>query len=658
MLDELLGTDTGSWPDEPYRALDRFEVEHAHIFCGRYEETSELIERLHDQQQTGCAFVAIIGASGSGKSSLARAGVAASLLQHAGDEGVKQWRALFFLPAVEADDLLLRLTRSLAQAVPELGNSEAVLADIADGLRRDAPLTVGLSLVPALARAAETAGGPVRLLVVLDQMEELWTDRRITAENREQFLNCLEALARSGGVSVLATLRSDFYPHAQQMPPFLRMKGERGHFDLLPPDTAAFHRIIAEPARLAGLTFERNEQTGRALDELVLQDATHDPGRCRCCSTRWPNCIASAIASAVSSRLPRIRHLGASKERSANGPTSFSTNFRPNRAAALPEIMPLLVTVDIGGEQAAVRRRAPKAELVTTPQRRELTEKLIDGRFLTTDQQDGIAVVSLAHEALLRRWGQISNWIATNRDHLRMRARVEQSHERWQQQGRHDSLLLQAGLPLAEARTLLTAAPHLLLPATADYIRDSISLDEQHIRQARRRRRVLTTILSTLTVLAVVAAIYAGAKNREADSNLVDANSQRTIAQIVAAEANRRRQEAMQAEAKAVEQLREASRSDFATAQARLAEGNWQEAMALLGRSLRYDPGNADGHGESGWRCFGNRTSDEIPLPTLSHQGSVAAASFSPDGTRVVTASWDHTARIWAARTGQPSELP
>ena len=89
---------------------------------------------------------------------------------------------------------------------------------------RDPELTVELSIAPAFARAEARAGGPVRLLLVLDQMEELWADRRITTEDRQQFLLGIEVLARSRHVVVLATLRSDFYPQAQRMPTFLRLK--------------------------------------------------------------------------------------------------------------------------------------------------------------------------------------------------------------------------------------------------------------------------------------------------------------------------------------------------------------------------------------------------------------------------------------------------
>ena len=98
-LDNLLGMEAAPrWHAEPYRGLEAFDVRHADIFRGRDEETCDLLQRLRDQRRAGCAFAVIVGASGSGKSSLARAGVAASLLQHTSDDGVKEWRAAFLLP--------------------------------------------------------------------------------------------------------------------------------------------------------------------------------------------------------------------------------------------------------------------------------------------------------------------------------------------------------------------------------------------------------------------------------------------------------------------------------------------------------------------------------------------------------------------------------
>jgi formylglycine-generating enzyme required for sulfatase activity len=526
-LDGLLGADAAPrWLDDPYRGLQAFDLEHATIFHGRDEETCELLQRLRDQQQAGCEFVVIVGASGSGKSSLARAGVAANLVEHVGDDDVNRWRMATVIPGIRqtrqdesedrCDDLCSLLTRTLAKVLPELGNSGTALDDIAAGLAKDPALTVRLSISPAFARASTS--GAFRILLVLDQMEELWTDRRITAKDREQFLLAVEALARSGQVAVLGTLRADFYPHAQQMETFLRLKGERGHFDLLPPGPAALARLITEPARLAGVRFEQDEHTGRSLDEVILQDAARDPAALPLLQYTLDELFRHRDEGNRQLTFARYEELGGVEGSLGKRAEDIFGSLPADAQAALTDILPLLVTVDTTGDQSAVRRRVSLVELTSNLSRRTLTEALTTARFLTTDRQDESPIASLAHEALLRRWGRIANWITANRDHLRLRARLEHNQQLWEQQSRDESLLLPVGLPLEEARQLLTDASHLLTSATDDYVYRSLDHHTRQDRRTRRRRQSVMTLLSILTLAASVGGIFAWQKQREADA--------------------------------------------------------------------------------------------------------------------------------------------
>lgn len=525
-IDELLGADhAATWTEEPYRGLEVFDVHHAPIFHGRDEETCELLQRRRDQEQAGCAFVVVVGASGSGKSSLVRAGVAASLIQNAGDDGLtREWRVSTFVPALATHGICGALVRSIAETLPELSDSESTLDDVSESLAENAALTVRLSLSPAFARASEQAGGKVRWLLILDQMEELWTDQQTTPEDRERFLSAMEALARSGHVSVLATIRSDFYHHAQQSPTFLRMKGTYGQYDLLPPDAASVHRLITEPARLAGVKFERQEKSGRSLDEAILEDAGRD-------SNALP-LLEYALAELYQQRDESRRlmtyaayvELGGVEGALAKRANETFESLPADAQAAIDEILPLLVTVDLAGEQSAVRRRASVAELTSTPARKTLTDRLTANRFLTTDRQDETPVASLAHEALLRRWDRLVRWIDANREHLRLRARVEQLQQRWEQQEGDESLLLAEGLPLDEGRQLLDEADYLLSQSTEKFIRTSIDHHQQRAVQSRRRKQVvLVGFITLLAIITVGAWVTRRQRQREVTESLVTA---------------------------------------------------------------------------------------------------------------------------------------
>ena len=659
VLDELLGAEAAPrWLDEPYRGLEVFEIEHAPIFQGRDEETCEVLQRLRDQEQACCAFAVIVGASGSGKSSLARAGVAAALRHHSYDERVKEWRVVTFFPSLGGNELNRSLTQALAEKLPELFNSVTALEDIANGLSKDSSLTVKLSIEPAFARAAESASGAVRILLLVDQFEELWSDRRITDEDRERFLEVLEVLARSGHIAVLATLRSDFYPHAQRLPAFLRLKGDRGHYDLLPPGAAALHRLILEPARLAGLQFEREVPTGRTLDQLVFQDASRDPAALPL--------LQYALSELYLQRDATTRTLTFNAYESMKGvegalgkrAAEIFEHLPDEVRAALPEILPLLVTIDIAGEQSAVRRRAPLADVTATPTRRMLTESFIAARFLTTDFKDGVRIASLAHEALLRCWKELAEWVKSNREHLRMRASVEQSHQRWEQRQRDVSLLLPRGFLLEEGKTLLQVAPHILTGETTDYIRLSIAYDESEKRQNRRQRHAVLAGLSLLAFLATMGAIIAWTQREEARNSAAKSKQ---------SEANARTAEVKESEARRIADERriEAERHLDAT-QRTLAQIHFERGLSLgkdlaqyrnslteflvAAKTVPQDSSLSNAYR----RILLDRLTcnSTLMIPPLVHDDSVLDVTFSPDGTRIVTASGDKTARLWNAQAG------
>ena len=123
--------------------------------------------------------------------------------------------------------------------------------------------------------------------------------------------------------------------------------------------------------------------------------------------------------------------------------------------AALADLLPLLVTLELAGEQSAVRRRANLDDLRQTPAKRRLTECLIERRFLTADRQNGEPVAVFTHEALLRRWDRISTWINANREYLRIRARVLAAVINWEKHERRSDLLLSGGKPLDDANELV-----------------------------------------------------------------------------------------------------------------------------------------------------------------------------------------------------------
>ena len=113
-------------------------------------------------------------------------------------------------------------------------------------------------------------------MLLVDQLEELFTDPAITAGETDSFLRALGILVRTGEVWCLATVRSDFYDRCLQTPALVELKGVDGQMDLLPPDAGALQRIISRPAAFAGLRFEA-APSGETLDARILADAAKHP---------------------------------------------------------------------------------------------------------------------------------------------------------------------------------------------------------------------------------------------------------------------------------------------------------------------------------------------------------------------------------------------
>ncbi|MFH1137462.1 MAG: AAA family ATPase, partial [Pseudomonadota bacterium] len=261
----------------PYRGLEFFEVEHEDIFFGREQEVADVQVALERQAGRRRAFVLLLGASGSGKSSLARAGVIPAIRHY--DPNLAQCRYGVMTPGEHADNLFLGLARTLAgpTALPELMMDAEMIPGLAKALETDPSAAVNLALRPAFKKAAAAGQGEVRLVLLVDQLEELFTHTSISPEAIGRFARTIEALSAGGSIWVLAAMRGDFYGRLQRHPEWVSLKEGDGQYDVLPLREAHIHRVITEPAWLSGLDFEEDAETGERLDQRILNDAIKHP---------------------------------------------------------------------------------------------------------------------------------------------------------------------------------------------------------------------------------------------------------------------------------------------------------------------------------------------------------------------------------------------
>jgi len=635
LLDQLAGEATETAWDvhkqgPPFLGLKAFQPEHADVFFGREGEALEARFALREQAKQGCAFLLLTGGSGSGKSSLARAGILPDVVQHELDDRVASWRWLIVTPAELASDPLLAIVRRLAapDVLPDLRNDVTPLEKLARGLREHPQNTFDFGVQPHFDRLAARHGGRVRLLLVIDQLEEIFAAHVMAIEDRRALLLVIEAFARSGSIWVLATARSDFYHQIQGEPSLVRLLENRGPLPVLPPGPDALQRIIEEPARLAGLRFE--ESKGVSLASRILRDAAAHAELLPLVEFVLRELFESRTAdglltAAVYERLGGVEGAVGQKAEEA------FLSLGPESQAAFAEVLPLLVTVEVTGDQSAVRRRAGLEVLQATAARKALTDRLIADRFLTTDRQEQVPVASLAHETLLRSWPRIATWITVNRDHLRLRARVEQSQQRWLHQGRHDSLLLPAGLPLEEGRQLLEVGRHLVGPEALDYVRSSI---ESHRRTASRRRRMRNTVIAALCALTLIST-GAGGWAWHVQGLTKEAQ---TLAE-------KREKEALASKDELTQQVYDNS---IAIAEREITQNS------DIGKASLLLEGETCPEALRGWEWhYLMRLRDGGSPPLEGHKTGLWGGEFSPDGKLIATCSIDGTVKLWDAESKQ-----
>ena len=503
----------------PFRGLLPFEAENSEVFFGRGVEIERGRERLVDAAGRKAPFLLLLGASGSGKSSLARAGLIPRLTAPGVVEGVDLWRVARLTIGLGNSDPLIGLAAALLEqgALPELTSTpNATPEGIATQLALGGEPAVGLvrwALEAAGEKARKQDGYDrpvaVRLILLVDQFEGHFTGAA-KAEQRDAFVAALDALVRSGLVWVIATLRSTEYALLQGNPVLMKLKEDGASLDLTAPDPVALAEAICAPAEAAGLVFERDASSGQGLDQILRADA--------------------GGADALPLLQFTLQHLFEAREDRAGTPTLTLDAYRrlggiegaiaaeaERAVSGLPELtqgqLPWLLRqlVRTGrrrGDSAVVlsEMTLDEAELAARPGARSLIDALVEARVLVLDAggETGPRRGRLAHEAVLRSWERARSFVESNARYFHQSEQLQTAMDRWLADSKSRDLLLR-GTPLSMAEDLLRTHGEDLSPPTRDFVRNSR-------RVANRGRNIAYGIAGSMAVLAVCAvagALYA-----------------------------------------------------------------------------------------------------------------------------------------------------
>jgi hypothetical protein len=500
---------TSLWQGSPFRGLSVFQPEDAAIFCGRSVRVRQILDALRVQELSGRPFVVVVGASGSGKSSLVRAGVLPRLMVPGSVGEVAFWRRAMWIPGTSAAPFEGLASALLAEgALPELAASGTVAADLAAELRERPGAAVSrlrMGLANAAGAERRRAGmddgtvstSEVGLVLLVDQAEELFSAPTIGPDDVKRLDAALATLAGSGLVRILATLRSDFYDRFAALPELMRLKEGAGQYDLPAPDPEEIARMIREPAEIAGLRWEREPESGRQLDDVVRDDAVADPGALPLLEFTLDELYRRSEDGRLT--FAAYRALGGIEGALAHRADQVFGSLSAEARSAFDPVLLALVRPSPDPEAPPSRRRAPRADFDAVPGGGELVDTFVRERLLTVDRgDDGGARVSVAHEALLRAWPRAVDWRERHAGQLATRARVESQTATWTAEAEDPGFLLPAGTLLDDARALLATPGAPLGPTEARLVRASAEAAAE-----RRRKGVLRKKLVAAAIVVV-----------------------------------------------------------------------------------------------------------------------------------------------------------
>ncbi len=614
-------------PDEPapYRGLLPFDEAYSEFFFGRDADIDRTLKMLDRQR-----LVAVVGPSGCGKSSLVLGGVLPRLKRQDGifGPGVHTW-------TLRPGDRPLRALADTLSAHEPAGQQRLSLSDSLH--RRFLAEPDGLST----ALGTLTADKPGPCVLVVDQLEELFTHASEHGGTAEvaPFVAQLRAAAleRNSSLRILVTLRADFFDHSLSLAPLRELLQDRVVL-LGSLGDEAFRDVILRPAQKVGAYLEKDLLTA------ILRDVSREPGALplledaldqlwRARKGAWLTMAAYEASGGISQALQRRAQ--ACYEALSDGEREVARLL-------------LVRLISLGEGRDDTRRRVPRTELTFSGIPREQVTRVLQtlsgprARLIVVDEGN----VEVAHEVLIRTWPTLRQWLDEDRRDLHVLRRLREAAVEWHENRRADSYLY-GDARLRDAEELRKNKPTLLNQLEGEFLEASILQRDRHQREEQDRTRRELESLRRLAEETNARLEEADARRKaEAESAKKARRSARILAVLGAA---------FLASAillygqyqRADQEKRVAFSRELVLSARQNLLADPQRSLLLLQEAQRRAPVDNLGELLDTW-------SQQLCMRVLrGHREGIHQAAFSPDGARVLTASFDGTARVWEASSGK-----
>ncbi|WP_375472497.1 trypsin-like peptidase domain-containing protein [uncultured Nostoc sp.] len=471
-----------AWPaiaSCPYQGLFAFREKDARFFFGREIFTQKLVDAVQKQP-----LVAIIGDSGSGKSSVVFGGLIPHLRQQ------NNWLIESFRPKTHPLDEVVAILVRLREPEQRKIQQDIDAGELAHGLR-SGKIAVHRILSEILAQA-----GNSRLLLVIDQFEELYTSR-LDDKERQLFLNqLLEAVELVQNFTVVLTLRADFLGYALGDRRFADAL-QNADLKLAPMNREELQQAIARPANNQGVSLEEG------LVGRILQTVVDSPGNLPLLEfaltqlwVKQQNCQMTHAA---------YESIGGVEKSLANHAEAEFAKLKPEEQQRAQQVFVQLVLPSEGPKDT--RRLATRDQV---EKNWDLVMRLADARLVVTgrDETAGKETVEIIHETLIREWERLHLWIESDRSFRIWQELLRSRMRQWENAAQDEGPLLR-GVPLAEAENWLKQCQDELSQAEQGFIQQSLALRDRDRQQKERRRKFTLFGLTSGFVVVSILAMFA-----------------------------------------------------------------------------------------------------------------------------------------------------
>jgi WD40 repeat protein len=653
----------------PFKGLEAFQQTDAQFFFGREELIAKSLKRLREDRKT--RFLAVVGASGSGKSSLVRAGIIPKI--RAGElPNSDTWPVVIFTPGEHPID-------SLATRLLPLLGVERDVADVARALGQPENLN---RLVEAI---LVNVPADAHLVMVVDQFEEVFT--RAGQLEREAFLKAMyHAVTVQGGRAVvIITMRADFFGRLSEFPNLAELFEQENMIIVTEMTPADLLRTIEGPAQAVGLVYDEG------LPARILEDVRRQPGSLPLLQYALKQLYERREGRRLT--MAAYEAMGGVKQALARHAESIYVRLNAAQQGISRRLLLQLVEVTETGE--TTRRRVNRTDLTFRGIADDAVQEVIDlltapeSRLLiasreiksSADESQPTIWIEVGHEALIREWDRFKGWVAENVEALRFGSEILKAAQDWNQSGRDPAYLL-TGNRLARADIWIETADasnlqrEFIQASEEERKRREAVRQEQQARELELQRKAARRLRNFVVVL-VVSLVVAIALTLFAFQSLALADA-----------ATQREKEAAEEASRAADEAQSLALS--AIADRSLLDGNTELALTLAVEAVQltnpppqaqftlanvaYAPGvrrrltdansaiTAIAYTSDGRYALAGLADNTLVMWDLStvqqirrlegHSASVTSVAVSPDGRTVVSGSQDATLIMWDVSAG------